>query len=114
MFPSSKEFAEDFKIRYIELAKRLMVLRLLEEPMTSYELSEAIHQGSNRIFPVRQVFAVLVVLEQMEAVEKLRQDGREVYRITEKGRECLQLCLDEFYPLRDGVNMILQKDAAYK
>lgn len=113
MRKTSREFADEFRIRYIELAKRILALHLLEQPMTSYELSLAIHQGSKEAFPLRQVFAVLVVLQEMGAVEVIERDGKRYYHTTPEGKECLRLCLEEFYPLREGVSRVLDSQATH-
>ena len=44
MATNSKDFAQDFRDRYMELTRRLMVLNLLDKPKTGYEISVAIHE----------------------------------------------------------------------
>ncbi len=106
---SSKEFAQDFRDRYLELTKRLMVLKLLDKPKTSYEISLAIHEESNRVFPLWQVISTLFVLEKAGTIHKKNQGGTTYYEITPQGKECLMLALEEFYSLQKGLDDVLNK-----
>lgn len=109
MATNSKEFVKDFRDRYMEVIKRLMVLNLLDKPKTSYEISAAIHEESNHVFPLWQVASTLLVLERSEAINRIKQEEKTYYQITPQGKECLKLTLEEFYSLQEGLEQVLNK-----
>ena len=109
MATNSKDFAQDFRDRYMELTRRLMVLNLLDKPKTGYEISVAIHEESNHVFPLWQVVSTLLILERAGAVNRIRQDEKLYYQITSQGKECLKLALLEFYSLQEGLEQVLNQ-----